>query len=55
MGLHMVPQPDGLDPVSYTHLICKIFNTDPAQPAFGFIAPITTLGIRACTIAPAHI
>lgn len=28
---------------------------EPAQPAFGFMAPITTLGMRACTIAPAHI
>ena len=33
--------------------ICRIFNTEPPHPAFGFIEPITTRGIRACTIAPA--
>ena len=27
----------------------------PAHPAFGFMHAITTRGIRACTIAPAHI
>ena len=28
---------------------------EPAQPAFGFMAPMTTRPIRAWTMAPAHI
>ena len=33
----------------------RMFRIDPAQPAFGFIVPITTRSNLACTIAPAHI
>ena len=32
----------------------RIFNTEPAQPAFAFMDPMTTRGILACTMAPAH-
>ena len=31
------------------------FTTEPAAPALGSIAPNTTRGTRASTIAPAHI
>src|SRR5699024_1001792 len=31
------------------------FITDPAHPAFGFMAPITTSSILDCTRAPEHI